>query len=118
MRFGTMLKQGEIVLIPIPFTDLTSSKKRPVLIISNDDYNRKMDDIVVVAITSNLEDREFRVLIMNDDLSDGELKVDSMIRADKIYTLSKEIILKRFGTVKDYILEKVENQIRKLINTK
>lgn len=41
MRFGTMPKQGEIVLIPIPFTDLTSSKKRPVLIISNDDYNKK-----------------------------------------------------------------------------
>jgi mRNA interferase MazF len=28
------------------FTDLTSSKKRPVLALSNDDYNSKTDDIM------------------------------------------------------------------------
>ena len=35
-----MLEQREIVLIPVPFTDLTSQKRRPVLIISNDRYHR------------------------------------------------------------------------------
>lgn len=33
---GIMLKQRDIVLIPIPFTDLTSQKKRPAIIISSD----------------------------------------------------------------------------------
>lgn len=28
-------RQGDIVLIPIPFTNLKSKKKRPVMIISN-----------------------------------------------------------------------------------
>jgi mRNA interferase MazF len=35
-----MPKQGEIVLIPVPFTHLTSNKRRPVIIVSNDDYNQ------------------------------------------------------------------------------
>jgi len=48
-----MLKQGDIVLIPIPFTDLTSTKRRPVIVISNDTYNQTTADIVVVAMTSN-----------------------------------------------------------------
>ena len=34
-RIGTVLEQGEIVLIPIPFTDLSSQKRRPVIIVSN-----------------------------------------------------------------------------------
>lgn len=48
-----MAKQGEIVLIPIPFTDLSSQKRRPVVIVSNDAYNDSSTDIVVVAMTSN-----------------------------------------------------------------
>jgi len=47
-----MPDQGDIVLIPVPFTDLSSQKRRPVIVISNDTYNRKAADIVVVAMTS------------------------------------------------------------------
>lgn len=46
-----MYKQGDILLIPIPFTDLTSTKKRPVLVLSKDDYNSKTDDVIVSAIS-------------------------------------------------------------------
>ena len=31
-----MYKRGEIVLIPVPFSDLSASKRRPVLVISKD----------------------------------------------------------------------------------
>ena len=30
-----MFKQGDILLIPIPYTDLTTNKQRPVLVLSN-----------------------------------------------------------------------------------
>ena len=36
-----MPEQGDILLIPIPFTDLSSQKRRPVIVISNDAYNQK-----------------------------------------------------------------------------
>lgn len=36
-----MPDQGAIVLIPVPFTDLSSHKRRPVIVVSNDDYNRR-----------------------------------------------------------------------------
>jgi len=34
-----MFEQGEILLIPVPFSDLSSVKKRPVLVLSNSIHN-------------------------------------------------------------------------------
>jgi len=113
-----MLKQRDIVLIPIPFTDLASQKKRPAVIISSDAYNNVNEDIVVVALTSNVEPRNFTVILNSDDLEDGILKVTSMIRVDRIYTLNKSIVLKTFGRVKPYILAKIKETILKLIEQK
>ncbi|MBM4141521.1 MAG: type II toxin-antitoxin system PemK/MazF family toxin [Nitrospira sp.] len=109
-----MLKQRDIVLIPIPFTDLASQKKRPAIIISSDPYNETNEDIVVVALTSNIEPRDFTVTLTSNDLEDGILKVTSMIRVDKIYTLNKSIVIKTFGKVKPDILEKIRDLILKL----
>ncbi len=47
-----MPEQGDIVLIPVPFTDLSSQKRRPVIIVSNDTHIRGAADVVVVAMTS------------------------------------------------------------------
>lgn len=110
-----MYKQGDILLIPIPFSDLTSHKKRPVLVLSNDDYNSKTEDIVVAAITSNLTAKDYIVMLTSDDLDEGSLKVDSSIRVDKIYTLSQSIVISKFGAVKNYIVEAVKKKLYELI---
>lgn len=110
-----MPEQGEILLIPIPFSDLQSVKKRPVLVISNDDYNEVTRDIIVLAITSNLSGKEYAIEITNDDLDDGQLKVKSCIRCDKIYTLSQDIIVRKFGKISEDIIEKVRFKLMELI---
>ena len=115
MQSGIMLKQRDIILIPIPFTDLTSQKKRPAIIISNDNYNETHEDIVVVALTSNVESRDFTIMLTNDSMEEGTLKVTSMIRADKIYTLNKSIALKTFGRVTLNIFSKIKDSFLKLI---
>ncbi|MDI3477015.1 MAG: mRNA interferase MazF [Thermoanaerobacterium sp.] len=115
MRYGTMYKQGDILLIPIPFSDLTSSKKRPVLVLSNDDYNDKTDDVIVAAITSNITRRDYTVLISNRDMQEGNLHVDSCVRVDKIYTLSQNIVINKFGRVKPEVLNKIKEKLNKII---
>ena len=44
-----MPEQGDILLVPIPFTDLSSQKRRPVIVVSNNVYNQKTTDLVVAA---------------------------------------------------------------------
>lgn len=115
MRHGTMYKQGDIVLVPIPFSDLTNTKQRPVLIISSNSYNEIAKDLVVVAITSKLKNLDYSVIIESKDLLEGELKKISEIRADKIYTLSKNIIRNKFGHVNNEVLNNIRAKIYDLI---
>lgn len=110
-----MYRQGDILLIPIPYSDLTSNKKRPVLVLSNDDYNIKTEDIIVAAITSNITSKEYSILISNKDMQEGNLHVNSCIRVDKIYTLSQSIVIKKFGAVKPEIINNVKEKLRELI---
>ena len=82
-----MPSQGEIVLVPIPFTDLSSVRRRPVIDISNDEYNRTTADSIVVAMTSNPAATKFSFTITSSDLESGTLNHPGRVRVDKIYTM-------------------------------
>ena len=115
MQPGTMLNQGELVLIPVPFTDLSSQKRRPVILISNTNYNCVSKDVIVVAVTSNLTVFPHSLPLVGADLSNGTLNRPSMIRADKIYTLEKTLIIKSFGIVKSEIVDRVRSEIQTIL---
>lgn len=109
-----MPEQGDIVLIPIPFTDLSSQKRRPVVVISNDVYNRKTNDVVVVAMTSNPETVDYGFTVTSSDLEKGSLNRPGKVRVDKIYTLSQTIIVKTFGRVNVATLARVRKTLQDL----
>jgi mRNA interferase MazF len=113
-----MAKQGEIVLIPIPFTDLSSQKRRPVVIVSNDAYNGKSTDIVVVAMTSNPASVDYSFTITSTDLEKGTLNRPSKVRVAKIYTLSQSIVVKTFGQVNAKTLERIRQILQDLTGKK
>jgi len=106
-----MHSPGEILLVPVPFTDLSSHKRRPVLVLSKQEYNRQAEDLIVAAITSLIDTKPYAVMFSNDDMAEGNLKADSCIRADKIYTLSQTLVVKRFGRVKPGIVDIVKAMI-------
>lgn len=108
-----MHRRGEIILIPIPFSDLTSIKKRPVLVLSSNRYNEKTEDLIVAAVTSNNCSGADTVKITQSDFVEGNLPHESWIRADKLYSLSQKIALKRMGMIKDEVLASV---IKKILN--
>lgn len=48
--------QGDIVLVPVPFTDLSATKQRPGIVLSPKRLNSLRSDLVVAAITSQIPD--------------------------------------------------------------
>lgn len=113
-----MPSQGDILLVPIPFTDLSTHKQRPVVVISNDAYNRLTTDVVVVAMTSNPARVDYSFVITSSDLQQGQLNHPGTIRVDKLYTLSQSIVTKTFGRVTPQVLERIRSLLRELVARK
>lgn len=97
MSSGTNIRQRDIVLVPFPFSDLSQSKKRPAVIISNKEYNSKNEDIVCCAVTSNLQNCSDSVEIGKSDLESGHLDLKSIVKPAKLFTLKRSAIIRNIA---------------------
>ena len=112
MMYGTsIIEQRDVVLVPFPFTDLSATKKRPALVISYTDFNKKNQDILVCQITHNLKQKHHSISTNNKNLESGNLAVESLIKANKIFTLDKSLIIKKIGKLDSEAYSKVYNEI-------
>jgi len=91
-----MLSFGDIVLVPFPFTDLTSMKVRPALVVSRGVST--YGDVILCFLSSRIDPKDKSLIILEPDKGNG-LKVPSAIRFDKIATLSAGIVLGVLGRV-------------------
>lgn len=110
-------KQGEIVLVPFPYSDLSGSKKRPVLVVSNDVYNASFPDIVVAAITSKIGNADaYSLALESKDLEIGQLPESSLIRVHKLFTVEQSRILRRFSKLNEAKLRETLALLQRLFD--
>lgn len=97
MKSTTNYKKWDIILVPFPFTDLSTVKRRPSLIVSPDKYNLDMD-VVIAFMTSKLDlpprIGDYRI----KNWRESNLPKPSMIRM-KFATIDKSIIIKKLGNL-------------------
>lgn len=89
------METGDIVLIPFPFSELIQAKLRPAVVIckTSDGYN----DLVLAAITSVLHQPLFKnEMLLKVDPENG-LRVDSILRCDRIMALKQETMYIQIG---------------------
>ena len=110
-----MIAQRDIVLLAFPFSDLKRSKVRPALVVSNDLYNKKFEDFIAVPLTTNLKSRDHSILITDKNLERGRLIVDSNIKTDKIFSVSKKLVRANIGKVNKETHDKVTRMLVDII---
>jgi mRNA interferase MazF len=87
---------GDIVLIPFPFTDQSSTKRRPAVIISSAAYHRSRHDVLVMAITSQRNPvTGFGEVAVQDWQSAGLLKPSAI--KPVLTTIDPKLVIKRLG---------------------
>lgn len=92
---GTAYNQGDIILIPFPFSDLSNSKVRPAIVLSNSVVN-KTSDIICAQITSQVYKDAYSFEIKDADTT-VKLGGTNEIRCHKIFTADKSIIRKKIS---------------------
>jgi mRNA interferase MazF len=90
-------KQGDIVIVKFPFTDLTGFKQRSAIIVSNSKVNRS-GDFIVIMITTQTITGNFGTLISNADVNvDFNPPHSSMsVYCKKIAVLDQSVIIKKY----------------------
>ena len=93
--------------MPFPFTDLSGSKRRPALVLSD----LRGDDIILCQITTQPSDDLFALPIRSEDFVSGTLPQGSFIRPARIFTAEKTIILRKACTITPELMNKVIDAI-------
>ncbi len=105
---------GDIVLVPFPFTDQSTTKKRPAIVVSAEEYNRERPDIVLMAVTSQI--RPTAVF--------GEVTVKLWQQAGLIKpsvvkpiftTIEKGLVLRKLGSLQHDDRTALRNEVHSLL---
>jgi mRNA interferase MazF len=92
----TTWRKGDVVLVPIGFTDQSGTKRRPAVIISSDQYNTRSPDLMIASITGNLQAVPHPGDHLLHHWQEAGLLRPSLVQA-KIATVETSIVERRLG---------------------
>ncbi len=111
----TVYKRGDIVLVPFPFSDQTTTKKRPAVAISSNRYNAVSQDIIIMAVTSQTE-KSFTIgeCLIKNWKEAGLLKPSTV--KPVISTIEQKLVLKKLGMLSPDDLALLDSTLKDLLS--
>lgn len=99
--------KDEVILVKYPFSDLSSSKVRPAVIVN---APHSSQDVLIVSLTSKTTVLLAGEFVLADWKAAG-LNVESAVKRD-IYTVQQSLVVKRVGKLLDADITAVEHSLR------
>jgi mRNA interferase MazF len=106
--------QGQVVLLRFPFTDQSSGKQRPAIVISANWFNLTHEDCILAAITHVIPPKldKADLKLTAEEVTDSGLLRPGIVKLGKIVTLEKSQIIKAIGTLPAPTLQKVLHGVK------
>jgi mRNA interferase MazF len=101
--------KGDIVLIPIPFTDLSGIKNRPAVVLIDSE-----DDVMVCFLSTKLKWQSDCDILLKPTKLNG-LKKTSIIRINKLATVDKELIIGLLGRLDEHYQDLLDKSLLKIL---
>ncbi len=105
------LTVGAVVLVPFPFSDLSASKLRPAVVLSN----AGRGDFVLCQITSKSYGDPRSVLITSSGFKQGSLRIDSYVRPGKLFTANEKLVVKTIGDLQNDLFNEILDAVVSLV---
>ncbi len=102
--------KGAMVLVPFPFTDLSGHKVRPALVLY---ASTRGEDCIVAFVSSVQKKPAVHDVTVGSSITNG-LKVNSVIKTDKLATLQKKIILGELGILEPTHMKEVDKKLKSI----
>jgi len=103
----TIYEQGDVLLVPYPFTDQSGTKQRPAVVLSGAAYNQHHPDLILAPITSQITHSGDEIILDNWQAA-GLLKPSSV--KPLLSSLETRLARRKLGKISPSDL----NQIRSL----
>lgn len=91
----TSFECGDVILVPFPFTDQSTSKQRPAIVVSTAAYNTARPDLIIMAVTSQVRAENSFDCLVTDWQAAGLLKPSTV--KPVIATIEQGLVIKRLG---------------------
>jgi mRNA interferase MazF len=111
------VQRGDVVLADLPYSDRSGVKKRPALVVQCDRNNRRLDDVILVMITSVVERVaiERTQLLIDATTPEGKqsgLLHTSAVKCEHLLTLHQQFIGRTIGHLPPNIMEQVDECLK------
>jgi len=91
-------KAFDVVVVPFPFTDKTTTKRRPALVLSQaNSFNKRIAHSVLAMITS-ASNLNWPLDIEIEDIDSAGLPFASIVRM-KLFTLDHQLVVRKAGSL-------------------
>lgn len=97
MKLMKTYKPFSVVVVPFPFTDSSEVKRRPALVLSQEQFQKNTEHTALMIITSAKHSAWYNDYQITELKTTG-LKAASMIR-QKLFTLDLRVILEKVGVL-------------------
>jgi mRNA interferase MazF len=91
---------GDVVLVPFPFTDQTTTKKRPAVVVSSDAYHRDRPDVILMAVTSQVRPAAGAGEVAVQRWKEAGLLKPSVLKP-LLATVEKGLVIRKLGRLED-----------------
>lgn len=106
----TSVDFGDVVLVPFPFTDQTTVKRRPAVIVSSTSYHRTRRDLLILAVTSRSVAAAEDVEVAVSRWREAGLLKPSVLKP-VIATIARTLVVRRLGR----LVARDRNALRELL---